>query len=241
MTPPPQPSAPSEQALRRRLVQAGHILAALGQGDMTRGHLSARLPQAPGLFLMKPHSMGFDELTEAGLLTVDLDGKVVVGTGRRHSEVFIHSEIYRSRPDVGAVLHSHPLHMGALSAAGMALLPLSQPAALFAGDLGHYEASIGLVRSPEAGRAVAEALGAHRAVVLRHHGIACTGPTIEECTIGAVMLENAARIQLLAAAAGPLDTPFAPEDVAALRRDLSQPDQFRVNFDYLARRFAPTV
>jgi len=227
--------------LRHKLVQACHILAAMGHGDMTRGHISARLPQTLGLFLMKPHSIGFDEVTADALLTVDLEGQVVAGTGRRHSEVFIHTEIYRHRADVGAVLHSHPLHVGALSAAGMALLPLSQPAALFAGDLGLYEGSIGLVRSPEAGRAVAQALGANRAVVLRHHGIACTGATVEECTIGAVMLENAARIQILAAAAGPLDTPFPAEDVAALRRDLSQPDQFRVNFDYFARRLAPTV
>lgn len=221
---------------RRTLIEAGAILAHQGQGDMTRGHVSIRVPGDPGHFFMKPHSVGLDEITEASILTIGLDGAVVAGTARRHSEVFIHSEIYRARPDVNAVIHTHPTHTVAFSATGHALRPLCQGGALFAGCLPSFAATMDLIRSPETGREVAEALGPHQAVLMRSHGLAMTGRTLEEAVIGCVMLEEAARVQLLAEAAG-LDAPdFPPDDVARLRRNLMNQDQYAINFAYLARK-----
>ncbi len=78
-----------------------------GQDDFTRGHISFRLPDNPKLFFMKCHSLGLDEITHENILTIDLDGKVVAGTTRRHSEVYIHSEIFKVRPDVHCILHTH--------------------------------------------------------------------------------------------------------------------------------------
>ncbi len=230
------PTNDTEATARRRLVEAGAILAHVGQGDMTRGHVSLRLPGRPELFLMKPHSRGLDELTEEGLLTIGLDGAVVAGSGRRHSEVFIHSEVYRARPDVQAVIHVHPTHVVALSATGHALRPLCQGGALFAGRLPTYTDTMDLIRSEATGRGVAEALGPHEAVLMRAHGLAMTGRTIEEAVIGCVMLEEAARVQLLAEAAG-IDAPdFPADDVARLRDNLMRPEQHAINFDYLARQ-----
>lgn len=222
--------------LRNTLVAAGRVLCANGQDDLTRGHVSARLPDNPGLFLMKPHSVGLDELTSESLLTIDLDGNVVAGEGRRHSEAFIHTEIYRARPDVGAMLHTHPTYCVALTASGESLRPVSQPGALFFEALGLYEDTINLIRSPEMGQGVARALADGRAVLLKHHGIVCTGATVEEAVIGAIMLENAAQIQLIADASGARSDPFPTEDVTRLRDALSKPEQFKINFDYLARR-----
>jgi L-fuculose-phosphate aldolase len=111
----------ANEALKRKLITGGKVLAAAGQGDFTRGHISARLPGKKPLFIMKPHSVGLDELTTSNILTIDLDGNVVAGKTRRHSEVFIHSEIYRAREDVGCVIHSHPPYAVALSATGRAL------------------------------------------------------------------------------------------------------------------------
>lgn len=180
--------------LRRQLVDAGKVLCANGQDDLTRGHVSARLPDTPGLFLMKPHSVGLDELTPKSLLTIDLDGNVVAGEGRRHSEAFIHTEIYRARTDVQSQLHTHPTYCVALTACGKRLRPASQPAALFHNALGLYEDTINLIRTPEMGAGVARALGRNRAVLLKHHGIVCTGGSVAEAVIGALMLENAAMI-----------------------------------------------
>lgn len=218
------------------LIEAGKILAHLGHGDMTRGHVSVRLPSEPTLFLMKSHSVGLDEITPDNVLTIGLDGAVVSGSARRHSEVYIHSEIYRARADVGAVIHTHPTHTVAISATGRPLRPLCQGGALFAGHLPTFALTMDLIRSPETGRQVAEALGPHQAVLMRSHGVAMTGRTLEEAVIGCVMLEEAARVQLLAEAAG-IDAPdFPPEDVTRLRDNLMRPEQHGVNFAYLVRR-----
>lgn len=222
--------------LRQSLADAGHVLCANGQDDLTRGHVSARLPDRPDLFLMKPHSVGLDEVTPESLLTIDLDGKVVAGDGRRHSEVFIHSEIYRARVDVGAMLHTHPTYCVAMSAAGVSLRPASQPAALFFNALSLYTETINLIRTEEMGAGVARALGQARAVLLKHHGIVCTGATVAEAVIGAIMLENAAMIQMIADATSTQAECFPDDDIRKLQDSLCKPEQFEINFDYLVRR-----
>ncbi len=230
----------ANEALKRKLSTAGKVLAAAGQGDFTRGHISARLPGTkPGkkpLFIMKPHSVGLDEITASNILTIDLDGNVVAGKPRRHSEVFIHSEIYRAREDVGCVIHSHPPYAVALSATGRPLRALSQPAALIYQSVGLYDATINLIRTPEMGAAVATALGPHRAVLLKNHGVAVVGATIEEAVIGAISLENAAMIKMVTEATGTPAADFSDADIATLAANLSRPEQFVINFDYLARK-----
>ena len=224
--------------LKDKLILAGRILVTQGQDDFTRGHITVRLPDDPKRFLMKPHSIGFDELTRDNILTIDLDGKVIAGNGRRHSEVFIHSEIFRARADVQSVIHSHPIHATALSATGRPIRAFSQPGAMFFSALDTYDASMRLVRTPEMGAAVARALGGNRAVLLKNHGIAAVGRSIEEATITAIMLETAATIQLAAESAGDTAPELPREDIEALRSEISAPEQFVINFDYLARRIA---
>jgi L-fuculose-phosphate aldolase len=222
--------------IRQKLIVAGKILVAEGQDDFTRGHISGRLPDNPALFFMKPHSVGLDEITMENILTIDLDGNVVAGTARRHSEVFIHTEIYRARPDVSSVIHSHPLHAVALSASGRPLRCYSQPSALFFEALGVYSDTIALIRSPALGKGVAAALGPHRAVLLKNHGVAVAGASIEEAVITVIMLETAARVQMITEAAGDPGPEFPREDIETLRHQISRPEQFVINFDYLARR-----
>ena len=226
----------ANEALKKKLITAGKVLAAAGQGDFTRGHISARLPGKKPLFIMKPHSVGLDEITASNILTIDLDGNVVAGKARRHSEVFIHSEIYRAREDVGCVIHSHPPYAVALSATGRPLRALSQPAALFYQSVGLYDATINLIRTPEMGAAVAAALGPHRAVLLKNHGVAVVGASIEEAVIGAISLENAAMIQMVTEASGTPASDFSDADIATLAANLSRSEQFVINFDYLARK-----
>jgi L-fuculose-phosphate aldolase len=185
---------------------------------------------------MKAHSIGLDEITMANILTIDLEGNVVAGTARRHSEVYIHSEIFKVRPDVNCVIHTHPTYATALSATTRSLKTYSQPGALFYEALGNYADTINLIRSHAMGAGVARALGAGRGVLLKNHGIVVTGATIEEAVIGTIMLENGAMVQLLAEAAGNLAPEFPRGDIEKLKHDISRPEQFVVNFDYLARR-----
>jgi L-fuculose-phosphate aldolase len=230
----------AHEALKRKLAQAGKVLAAAGQGDFTRGHISVRLQEAKSgkasLFLMKPHSVGLDEITPGNILTIDLDGTVVAGKAHRHSEVFIHSEIYKARPDVMCVIHSHPPYAVTLSGSGRPLKALSQPAALFHKALGLYDDTINLIRTPEMGAGVARALGSHRAVLMKNHGVAVAGETIEAAVIAAIMLENAAMIQIVSEAAGAAAAEFSDDDIATLKGNIARPEQFAINFDYLVRR-----
>lgn len=222
--------------LKQKLINGGMVLAMEGQGDFTRGHISVRHPDEPGLFFMKPHSVGFDEMSMDNILLIDLDGNVIEGTARRHSEVYIHSEIYRARGDVNCVIHSHPASVVALSATGLPMRPLSQPSALFVDALPVYDASIDLIRTPEMGRDVASSLGPYNVVMMKCHGIAAAGATIEHAVVLTLMLEEASKIQLLADGTGQSTPEFSREQVLALRDKISQPDQFAVNFDYLVRR-----
>ena len=222
--------------IAQKLIMAGQILVNEGQDDFTRGHISFRLPDDPNLFLMKAHSLGLDEITPENLLTIDLDGKVVAGTARRHSEVFIHSEIFRTRPDVNCVLHTHPTYATSLSATEQPLRAYSQPSALFYDSLGVYTDTINLIRSTDMGAGVAKALGSNRGVLLKNHGIVVVGATIEETVISAIMLENAAQVQLIVEASGAKGSEFPIDDIRKLQHDISRPDQFVINFDYLARR-----
>jgi ribulose-5-phosphate 4-epimerase/fuculose-1-phosphate aldolase len=223
-------------AIKEKLIVAGKVLVSQGQDDFTRGHISFRLPDDPGLFFMKAHSIGLDEITMDNILTIDLEGNVVAGTARRHSEVYIHSEIFRVRPDVNCVIHTHPTYATALSATTRTLKTYSQPGALFYEALGSYSDTINLIRSHAMGAGVARALGQGRGVLLKNHGIVVTGATIEEAVIGTIMLENGAMVQLLAEAAGDVAPEFPREDIEKLKHDISRPEQFVVNFAYLVRR-----
>jgi L-fuculose-phosphate aldolase len=228
--------AMSEQEARQKLIDGGLILEMAGQGDLTRGHISVRVPGRPDLFFMKPHSFGFDEITMENIVICNLDGEKVGGGGRRHSEVFIHSEIFKARPEINSVIHSHPDHAVALSATGRPLLPISQPGAAFADGVPYYTDTIELIRSKEMGEGVARALGTHKAVMLRNHGVALAGRTIEETVILAIMLDNACRIQLLAEAAGGLGDRFADDNVGRLHETLVRAEQYVINFEYLRRK-----
>ncbi len=222
--------------IKEKMIWAGKVLVNEGQDDFTRGHISFRLPDDPSRFFMKAHSLGLDEITKDNILTIGLDGNVVAGKARRHSEVYIHSEIFKARADVHCVLHTHPPYSIALSATGRPLSAYSQPGALFRNALGVYADTINLIRTPAMGAGVAKALGRGRGVLLKNHGVVCVGATIEEVVISTIMLENAAMIQLVTEAAGSPAPEFPVADLEQLQRDISQPEQFQINFDYLVRR-----
>lgn len=221
---------------RQALIDAGRILEAAGQGDLTRGHVSIRVPGDPTHFYMKPHSFGFDEITPENIVICNLEGEKVAGGGRKHSEVYIHSEIFKARPDVMSVIHTHPTYAVAWSATGRPLQPISQPGVAFADGVPYFTDAIDLIRSQALGAGVARALGPHKAVLMRNHGVAVVGASVEESTILSIMLDNACQIQLLAAAAGGPGVMFSAEAIAQLHHDITRPEQYRINFDYLRRR-----
>lgn len=226
----------SMEEAKQKIIDAGRVLEAEGQGDLTRGHVSVRVPGDPSRFFMKPHSYGFDEITMENIVICNLEGEKVGGGGRRHSEVFIHSEIFKARPDVMSVIHTHPTYAVALSATGRQLKPISQPSVAFADGVPYYTDTIDLIRTKEMGAGVARALGSYKATFMRNHGVAVVGASVEESVILAIMLDNACQIQLLAEAAGGIGEMFSPDYIQQLQYNITRPEQYTINFEYLRRK-----
>ena len=223
------------EALRRKLTNAGRVLASQDQGDFVAGHVTVRLPDDPSRFLMKPATIGLEEMTPDNIITVDLDGRKVGGAMPRHNEVFIHSEVLRARADMAAVVHTHAPHAVAFSSLGRELVPVSNEAGYFYKRLPVFSETSDLIVTPERGRAVARCLGENSALILRNHGIVTAGRSIEEAVWIALKLERACRVQLMAEWAGGPKLVAEGEDLAAKNRRGNRGDLYTNVFNYLVR------
>jgi L-ribulose-5-phosphate 4-epimerase len=225
------------QALREKLIHAGRVLVDEGQGDYVWGHITARLPDNPNQFLMKPGCIGVEEMTQDNIITVDIDGEKVEGQWPRHNEVYIHSEVMRARPDVNCVIHTHPEHVIAFSSLGKPLSAMSNDGTMFSAGVPIFSETTDLITDQPRGKAVAKTLGVGSALILRNHGIVTAGRTIEEAVFVAIKLERACRIQLLAESAGGPKLFVKEEELAAKRKRTNRGDSQGNAFSYLVRRW----
>jgi len=223
------------EALTRKLINAGRVLTSQDQGDFVAGHVTVRLPDDPHRFLMKPATIGLEEMTSDNVITVDLDGQKVGGTMPRHNEVFIHSEVLRARPDIKAVIHTHAPHAVAFSSLGRELVPVNNEAGYFYKQLPVFSETSDLIVTPERGKAVARCLGQNSAVLLRNHGIVTAGRSIEEAVWIALKLERACCVQLMAEWAGGPKFVAEGEDLVKKNSRGNRPDLYTNVFNYLVR------
>ncbi|MCE8024358.1 class II aldolase/adducin family protein [Billgrantia aerodenitrificans] len=226
------------RAVRKRLVNGCRVLAGHGQGDLIWGHLSVRMPGEPDKLFIKPAGLGLEEIDDEHLIVADLDGNRLTGRWPMHAEVFIHTEIFRRRADVQAVVHTHPSHAVAFSALGVPLQPVGHEGALFIDGLPVFSQTSDLIVNAELGRALASTLGVERAALMRNHGIVTVGQSIGEAVMTALLLEKACRVQLLAMSAGGGLVLPAAADARAKRDRLYRPATFETAFDYCERLVA---
>jgi len=207
------PATPQDAIRQVRL--ACRILARSGQEDLTLGHASVRGPDGRTVWIKRKGRALRDVRKKdvIGIALDDPDGHLTPGA---HLETIMHLETYRARPDVGAVIHTHPVYSIALGATAGGLELLSHDGLLFPDGVPVFDGTAGLVTSPQDGQGVARALGGGRAVLLRNHGILAAGPDISWAVLTALTLERAARIQFIARTLG--ETVPIPRAVA---RDLS--------------------
>jgi L-fuculose-phosphate aldolase len=148
-----------------------------------------------------------------------------------------HLWIYRARPDIMAIVHTHAPYASALSMIGQPLVAAHMDTMALYDDCAHLATWPGVPVGDEEGEIIAAALGNKRAALLAHHGLLATGRTIEEAAIIACTIERAARLQLLAGAAGKIQ-----EVDPALARQAhdyrSYPKMLEASFSALARRIA---
>ncbi len=227
------------EALRELVARGCNILGANGHDDYVWGHVSARDPQGRGIW-MKASTYGFEEITANQVILVSFDGETLDGEHPRHAEWPIHTEILRARPDVGAVVHSHPAHSIAVGAAGRPLRPLSHAGTLFVPpDVPRFTKTANLILTRELGVDVAAQLGEENALLLVNHGIVTTGKDVRDAVIRAVLLEKAAHQQILTYALGE-PTRWSSDEEALAKRDTVWAEHHLVMlWDYLFRTLPP--
>jgi ribulose-5-phosphate 4-epimerase/fuculose-1-phosphate aldolase len=197
----------ADRALVDKLVLANRILYRQGVVDGF-GHVSARHDQSPEHFLLA-RNMAPGLVRRDDILTFDLAGDALDAPGRRvYLERFIHAEIYRARGDVQAIVHSHSPGVIPLGATRQPLRPIFH----MCGFLGDGAASFEirdvaadtdlLISNGPLGVALASALGARSAVLMRGHGSTVVGGSLEQAVYRAIYAEINARLQLQATQLG---------------------------------------
>lgn len=165
---------------------------------MVWGHLAVRDPDGRGVW-MKESGWGLEEITRERIMLVSWDGEVLDGTGKRHIEYPIHTEIMLARPDVTVTLHTHADTVNAFSARDVPLRPISHDATAFAEHgVPRYTATANLVRTRELGAALATDLGPAHVCLMPQHGLAAAGVDVAHAVMYAVLLQRACATQLAA-------------------------------------------
>lgn len=197
------------------------------------GHVSARHPADPQKFLLS-RNLAPQLVTRDDILTIDLEGRVIDELGRQsYLERFIHAEIYRRRPDVMAIVHSHTASVLPFTISKNAkLCAVCHMAGFICSETPVFEirdfageASDMLIRNSELGARLADCLGAKAVVLMRGHGMTVVGKDVRQAVFRAVYTESNARIQMNAMALGPVVPMTSQEGEAADAANSSQVDR----------------
>jgi L-fuculose-phosphate aldolase len=192
------------------------------------GHMSCRLPGTPHILINAGKSVR-SKLTAADIVAIDMDGKPVGHDVVPPMEFHLHTEIYRRRPDVNAVAHTHPLWSTLFSMTGERVLPVTMQAAVM-GPIQLFDKTAS-INEKRLGEELAAALGPHHVVMLKSHGAAVVGADIVEAFVMGIYLEETARRQYMARALG---TPYAltAAEVEKIGANLRKPHLLRKVWDY---------
>lgn len=194
-----------------RIAAARRILANEGCESMVAGHVSER--SGPDAFWISPFEY-FDETLPERIIEVGFDMVVRTGSWEASPAVQFHAAIYEQRPDVGAIVHTHSTYISALTTKQQPVQAYNIVAAPFVGKQALYFEDG--AEPPVEGKLVAAALADRDVLLISNHGVILVGESIEEATMRAVLIEQAARYQLEATAVGGR---ALPDDAVAARAE----------------------
>ena len=202
---------PTRDELVEKLVQSCRILyreVRSVQNPDPIGHFSARVPGTEEI-LIKPRDVGWNRVTADDIVTFDLKYRRLSGPEYEIIELPIHVEMYKSREDVMAVVHTHQTYATLMGTLGLKLELLDHNTLAFAGGVPVYDESIDptyfspkfrtLIREERQGQILARKMGGSNAIILKAHGPVVVGKSVEEACMATVALENAAKAQIIAA------------------------------------------
>ena len=181
--------------LRRRVTKAGKQVYDQGLVRGNSGNISARIPRTD-FIIIKPSGLSLGFMKPEDLVLVQLKEQKGKGETNVSKEVLMHTSIYETRDEVGAVVHTHPTSATALAIAGIEVLPLQIEMFI------HHPKKIPIIPfEPPGSKELAEAVSIKMkdcdAVVLENHGIVTVGSTVEEACNLNMMVEDAARVQFM--------------------------------------------
>jgi L-fuculose-phosphate aldolase len=207
-----KPSEHLREEIREKLVQSCRILhreVPSVHNPYPIGHFSARVPGTDE-FMIKPRDVPWDRVEADDLMTFDLGYGKLSGPDYEIIELPIHVEMYRLRRDVMAVAHTHQTYATLLGTLGLRLELLDASALAFTDGVPVYgeeddpayfsERIRMLIREERQGRVLAEKIGGSRAIILKAHGPVIVGRSVEEACMSTILLEKAAKAEIIAAA-----------------------------------------
>jgi len=212
--------------MKQQLVDAIRMLERAGYIDHN-GHCSAR--RDPHAFYINSGASVRGALTVHDIVTVDLDGRLVEGSARPPLEFHIHSEVYRARPDVQAVMHTHPQWSTFLTMTGVPYKPVYAQGVLL-GDIPLMDSPLSVNTKPM-GEKLAATLGRGPAALLKAHGVVVVGANIIECFALAAYVEENAYRQYMAMQIGDPYV-FSEAEQQACREKLWSPGLFQKTWDH---------
>lgn len=214
-------------SLRQQLADALSMMERAEVIDFN-GHMSCRVPGTQHVLINSGKSVR-SALTAGDIIAIDMDGKPLEGDVVPPMEFHIHTEIYRRRPDVTAVAHTHPLWSTLFSMTGERVEPVTMQAAVM-GPIRFFAKTASINRKPLA-EELAATLGEDRVIMLKSHGAVIAGSDIVEAFVLAIYLEETARRQYLARALG---TPYAlsAAEVQTIGANLRKPHLLQKVWDY---------
>ncbi|MCP5246137.1 MAG: aldolase [Burkholderiales bacterium] len=219
----------------QKLALTCRILFDNGHDSGLAGQITAR-GERQGTYLTQRLGLGFDEISACNLLLVNEDLEVLEGEGMANPANRFHSWLYRARPDVQCIIHTHALHTAALSMLEIPLEISHMDNCVLFDDVAFLQKWPGVPVGNEEGELIAQAIGTKRAILLAHHGLLVACSSIEESCLLAMAFERAAKMQLLALAAGEIQ-PINPELGREAHDWILRSQRSAIGFAYYARRY----
>ncbi|MFQ5850410.1 MAG: class II aldolase/adducin family protein [Candidatus Binatia bacterium] len=208
-----------EAELRKKVAVACRILAASGicSGVTAAvGHASARIPGTDKI-LIKGRGYPLDALEymkPQEQIVIDLDCNIISAPKgiAPPAEIKLYTHIYKTRPEVGGIVHAHPRYATVMSVINMPMAVVCHEGAYITSLGVPVYNDMNLISTDETGAGMAELLGHGSALLLRAHGAVTVGKTVEQATVNMIDLEEQAKMNLYCLAAGGPDFPKVPDD-----------------------------
>ena len=211
----------AEWEVRQQLAACYRIFDHLGWAESIYNHITVKVPDEDGAFLINPFGLMYSEITASNLVKIDIDGNTLSGNYPVNKAGFTqHSRFHRELPNAHAICHTHTTATMAVASMEGGLQPVNFYACNFIGRIAYHDFEGVTVRDEEGDRLVAN-LGDKSILMLRNHGPVILGRSIPEVFLQHWALQRACEIQLATMAAG---TPIRISDevVAVHQRDIGQ-------------------